>query len=286
MSSLRGERSLRGRLPRRFRDQRRLPDQNGELSGKHGSRSCEQLRLGSREPDGMPVRLIASLHRGRPRGGRFPRARSGWARYASRAIAGVIVVGTACQPARAGPHTAGGAESTDGDTEMNDVTLLPNQEIRVVFPLRGIRLVPGVDGSGGLPMEAHTALYAVDDRDAPAPIRRPEDLAPFVAGVNTAEQAEDFVRLFTGPATHYLFQRGDFIVDATVLSPGDPPVLGGVAADVAATAGARPPLVTADGEALLLERDVLHFPSDPPGTGGLDTAARARRQGWHLSFAG
>jgi hypothetical protein len=180
---------------------------------------------------------------------------------ALRSIVGAAILGFACQHVSQQGRASDGTASLGNPTMKDDTSLLYDREFHVEFPLRGCRLVPGIEGAAGLPLEAFMKLFAVDGAGHRTLIRSPADLAPFVERIDTADQAWSFVRLFTSPDTHYLFQRGDFIVDPTLLGPGDPPELGGVDRAEAVKAGYRPPSVKQEG-AFVLERDLLYFPSN------------------------
>jgi hypothetical protein len=141
---------------------------------------------------------------------------------------------------------------------MEDVTLLFDRQLDVGVPLAGSRLVPGMGPEGGLPLEAFLRLYAVDQSGKAVLIAGPADLAPLVTRVGSEEAAWRFLRLFTAPETHYLFQKDAYTIDLRVAAPGEAREVGTITPDDAARFGYQPPQMTFDGGEYTARRDLVH----------------------------
>ena len=98
---------------------------------------------------------------------------------------------------------------------MEPVTLFEQREIEVHFDLDGYRLIPGCTGVLGEPIENFLDLYAVA-AGATVRISTPHDLARITRAVRSAAEALEFVRLFTSPQTHYLFDRRGVVLELAV----------------------------------------------------------------------
>jgi hypothetical protein len=99
------------------------------------------------------------------------------------------------------------------------ITLLFTQELKLDLPLSGHRLIPGYGEKMGLPVEVYLRLYAVKNEEKTL-ITGPSDLSRFVTRINSEETAWRFLRLFTAPETHFLFQKGTYTVELGILPPG------------------------------------------------------------------
>jgi hypothetical protein len=138
---------------------------------------------------------------------------------------------------------------------MERVTLLFEQEINIDLPLAGRRLIPGYRGQFGLPVEIYLRLYAVKDEDK-ALIAGPDDLSRFVTHIVDENAAWRFLRLFTSPETHYLFQKEVFSVDLKV-SAGPKSEVGGISPNVARRIGYQPPEIKRETNEYVARRDLV-----------------------------
>jgi len=91
----------------------------------------------------------------------------------------------------------------------DDIWILGDQVIRVSFDTKGYTFYKGGKGIPGEPMEKYSQLVAVKGDDKVL-IPTIPDLKGRVA-IKSAEEALDFVRLFTAPETHYLFHDSRYI---------------------------------------------------------------------------
>jgi hypothetical protein len=114
---------------------------------------------------------------------------------------------------------------------MEPVTLLETREILVPFDIGEYRLLPGCAGDLGEPLEAFLVLYAVSAA-ATTHIAGPTDLSRITRAVRSEAEALAFVRLFTSPRTHFLFDKRLATLDLVIAS-ADPPGPGVVSVDVA-----------------------------------------------------
>jgi len=83
--------------------------------------------------------------------------------------------------------------------------VLEDKPIPVSFKTQGYSFYKGGSGVLGSPMEAYLRLVAVKGNQK-SEIQKPSDLAGKVV-IDSPGQALEFVRLFTSPATEYLFPR-------------------------------------------------------------------------------
>jgi hypothetical protein len=90
-----------------------------------------------------------------------------------------------------------------------DIWILEDQPVRVTFDTKGATFYKGGRGVLGLPLENHLRLIAVKDRDK-VEIPTVSDLKGRVV-IRNPEEALEFVRLFTSPATHYLFPDNRYV---------------------------------------------------------------------------
>jgi len=97
---------------------------------------------------------------------------------------------------------------------MDEVTLFEEREIEIHFDTGAYRLIPGCTGTLGEPLENFLDLYGVSP-DAVVRISTPEDLARITRAVRSPAEALEFVRVFTSPRTHYLFERRRVLIDLT-----------------------------------------------------------------------
>lgn len=136
------------------------------------------------------------------------------------------------------------------------ITLLPDQEILIDLPLSGHRLIPGYSGHIGLPMEIYLRLYAVKAEEK-TPIAAPDDLSRFVERIDDEEAAWRFLRLFTGPDTHYLFQRGFYTIDLRVGRPGSESAVGMISPGESQRLRYQQPEIKLVDDGYLAERDLI-----------------------------
>lgn len=139
---------------------------------------------------------------------------------------------------------------------MSDVTLLFDRKIDISIPLSGYQLIPGYQGEVGLPLEAFLRLYAVSDQGNIILIAGPDHLSKLVYRINSEEEAWNFLRLFTGPKTHYLFQKETYIVDIHVLTPGEVAGIGAVSPEIARQIGYQPPQIRLEGHEYIAQRNL------------------------------
>ena len=90
-----------------------------------------------------------------------------------------------------------------------DIWILKDQPIRVSFDTKGATFYKGVRGVLGVPMENYLRLIVVQGHDK-VEIPTVADLKGRVV-IESPEEALDFVRLFTSPATHYLFPDSRYL---------------------------------------------------------------------------
>lgn len=98
---------------------------------------------------------------------------------------------------------------------MEPVTLFETREILVPFDIGDYRLIPGCAGDLGEPVEAFLMLYAVTAAST-THIAGPTDLSAITRAVRSEEEALAFVRLFTSPRSHFLFDKQQAILDLVV----------------------------------------------------------------------
>ena len=156
---------------------------------------------------------------------------------------------------------------------MDDVTLMPDQEVAIGLPLSGYRLIPGYQGMLGLPVEAYLRLYAVNDQGDRRLIADPGDVSPLVERIGSEEDAWRFLRLFTAPATHYLFQKQTSTVDLDAPAPGQPAGIGSISPEVARRIGYQPPEMRLENREYLATRMLVRASA---GAGGGATVLRRR----------
>ncbi len=116
------------------------------------------------------------------------------------------------------------------------ITLLSDQEIHLDLPLSGYRLIPGYSGKVGLPFEIYLRLYAVkgDEKNL---IAGPPDLSRFVTSVADENAVWRFLRLFTFPDSHYLFQKDVYTIDLEVAPLASPTGVGMISPETAQRIG-------------------------------------------------
>lgn len=139
---------------------------------------------------------------------------------------------------------------------MQPVTLLFDQEIDIGLPLSGHHLIPGYQGQIGLPMEIYLQLYAVKGEER-ALIAGPNDLSRFVTQIDGEIAAWRFLRLFTAPETHFLFQKDVYTIDLEVSAPGAPLRAGAISPALAQRVGYQPPEMRREGPQYLARRDLV-----------------------------
>jgi len=144
---------------------------------------------------------------------------------------------------------------------MGEVQLLFDLEIPIGAPLSGHRLVPGTEGSLGLPVEAFLRLYAVDAAGTPKRMRNLIDVLGLIEAVRSEEEAMELLRLETAPETHFLFPHSHHI-DARVCRALER--IGDVTERGAAAAGYQAASCLALGEGFEATRDLIRLgPSNP-----------------------
>ncbi len=139
---------------------------------------------------------------------------------------------------------------------MDEVKLLEDQEVKLRLPMSGYRLIPGYTGHLGLPVEIHLRLYAVKDQEKRL-IASPDDLSRIVTHIDDEDAAWRFLRLFTAPATHYLFQKGVYTIDLEVSSPGLQTGEGVISPEVAQRIGLQPAEMTRENRQYVASRDLV-----------------------------
>jgi hypothetical protein len=164
---------------------------------------------------------------------------------------------------------------------MDSITLLFEQEIDIGLPLSGYRLIPGYKGEAGLPLEAFLHLYAVNDAGERVLIAGPNDLSPLVERVSSEEAAWRFLRLFTAPATHYLFEKNTYVIDIRVREAGEEAAIGTISPEVARSVGYQPPQMRLEDDEYIAQRDLARVDAARPS--GPATLLRRREA---LSQAG
>jgi len=133
-----------------------------------------------------------------------------------------------------------------------EVWIDESRPLRVSFDTHGWRFHPGARGIVGTPAEAFLRLVAVrgDTREV---VEGVAGLRGRVA-LSTPEQALELVRLFTLPATHYLFPDSRRVEPA----PADgAPGPARYTADYAAKVGIRPASARREGDGFVVERALL-----------------------------
>jgi hypothetical protein len=140
----------------------------------------------------------------------------------------------------------------DRGDPMEPVTLFETREILVPFDIDDHRLIPGCAGELGEPLEAFLVLYAVAATGT-TQIATPADLSRITRAVRTEAQALAFVRLFTSPPTHFLFDKQQAVLDLVVASTS-PHKVGEVSLDVARRLGLPDVQTAAAAGAFTIER--------------------------------
>lgn len=84
-----------------------------------------------------------------------------------------------------------------------------DKEVTVSFETNGYKFYSGYYGEMGDPAEAFLKLIAVKD-DQKIILQSTTSLKGYVS-IKNEEEALEFVRLFTNPETHYLFEDSDWI---------------------------------------------------------------------------
>jgi hypothetical protein len=135
---------------------------------------------------------------------------------------------------------------------MEPVTLFEEREIKVRFDLGGHRLIPGCSGVLGEPIEHFLELYAVS-ADHTVRISSPTDLARITRAVRSPAEALEFVRLFTSPRTHYLFDRERVSIDLVVAGT-DPRGFGVIGRELAQRLALPPDHVSSEAAAFRIDR--------------------------------
>jgi hypothetical protein len=160
--------------------------------------------------------------------------------------------------ARRGDTTCSGtsAQLARGEEMDKAINLLEDQEVQLGLPLSGYRLIPGYTGHLGLPVEIYLRLYAVKDQEKRL-IASPDDLSRIVTHIDDQDAAWRFLRLFTAPATHYLFQKGLYTIDLEVSSPGLQTGEGMISREVAQRIGFQPAEMTRENHQYVASRDLV-----------------------------
>jgi hypothetical protein len=140
---------------------------------------------------------------------------------------------------------------------MKRINLLFDQEIDIGIPLSGYRLIPGYSGEFGLPVEVFLHLYAVRDKVDVKLISQPGHLSPLIEHISSEDEAWRFLRLFTAPDTHYLFQKDIYSIDIGVSTPSEPPRIGMISWDLAQRVGFRPPEIRLVDQEYIACRDLV-----------------------------
>ena len=157
---------------------------------------------------------------------------------------------------------------------MQDVTLLDDREVKTGLHLSGFRLVPGYQGEVGLPLEAFLRFYAVNDEGKVLPINSPQDLSPLVSGVNSEEEARQFLLFFTSPETFYFFRTDTATVELRVGTPSAHAPAGTVTREAAERINYEPPQTRSEGDSWVAVRDLARASMTSPSARA--TAVRRR----------
>lgn len=144
----------------------------------------------------------------------------------------------------------------------NSVQLMFERAISIDVPLSGHRLVPGIEGSFGLPVEAFLRLYAVDASGSARRMQSLVEVLALVEAVRSEKEALQLLQLETSPETHFLFPNCrdlDVRLSRSLKKPGDLTERG------AAAAGYRAPSCVAVAEGFDVCRDLVRIdPADSP----------------------
>jgi hypothetical protein len=145
--------------------------------------------------------------------------------------------------------------------ELDGVMLFPDREIEVDFDIGGHRLVPGVRGEAGRPLEAFLELYAARGGRALARIASLEDLSRITLAVRDEAGARQFVGLPTSPATFYFFQKQRATIDLAVVADSEPPRPGTLPRSTARRLHLAPDLAEREGDGFHVARTLVRSES-------------------------
>ena len=157
---------------------------------------------------------------------------------------------------------------------MQDVTLLDDREVMTGLDLSGYRLVPGYQGEVGLPIEGFLRFYAVSNEGKVLPINSPQDLSPLVSGVNSEEEARQFLFFFTSADTFYFFRTDTAIVELRVGTPSPHAPAGTITREAADRINYEPPQMSSEGDLWVAVHDLARASVTSPSAGA--TAVRRR----------
>jgi hypothetical protein len=135
---------------------------------------------------------------------------------------------------------------------MEEIWILENEEIPVSFNTKGFKFHKGGQGVVGEPEEAYLRLVAVKGEDK-IEIRNPSDLRDRVV-ITSPEEALEFVRLFTGIRTHFLFPDNRYL-EASEARNG--PGLAEYSKEYGKRLNLQPARVRQQGDDFLIERNLL-----------------------------
>jgi hypothetical protein len=146
------------------------------------------------------------------------------------------------------------ARSKEISLMPESLLLMFDRVIPVSAPLSGHRLIPGVEGSLGLPVEAYLRLYAVAAAGAAKRIETLDDVLALVEEVRSKEEAIQLLCLETAPETHFLFPNSHYLD----IRPRDTlERIGDVIESAAFAANYRPLLCEAVGDSFNVSRDLI-----------------------------
>ena len=155
---------------------------------------------------------------------------------------------------------------------MSGPFLMFDKQISVSALPPGYRLVPGTEGSLGLPIEAFLRLYAVDASGTAKRVETLSDVLALVKEVRSEMEALQLLQLETAPDTHFLFKNSRYL-DVHVCTPIER--VGDMTEAAAVAAGYRNPSLEVVEDGYQLSRDLVRLKGD-------DAPALVRRNE-HLS---
>lgn len=139
------------------------------------------------------------------------------------------------------------------------VQLMFDEEILIGIPLSGYRLVPGTEGTLGLPSEAFLRLYAINGLGTVKRIEDLKDVLVLVEEVRSEKEALQLLRVETAPETHFLFPSSRYL-DIRVCRV--PQFVGDVTESAADIVGYRPPFCISTEDGFRVTRDLIRLDAD------------------------
>lgn len=139
------------------------------------------------------------------------------------------------------------------------MTIFHNQEIKVSFGINEYQLMKGCQGVLGKPVEAFLNLYAVKGGKITKRISSPEDLSSIVSKIKNEREALEFVRLFTSPDRHYLFEKERGTIELSKIKDGEKRSVGTIFESRYNDLGLKEPSVVKKGNRFIMERNLVKF---------------------------